>query len=317
MLGRTRLTGAAAGLVLAAGLPVGASAAPPLELRGAITVSGTSSFVREVVVRKTVRITAADIAVASKGGRYAGVVLRKDGRGYDGVTTTVAAMAPGFCTARGCARPAWSGTYAYKLFTGFATTPGGPADNAPLTPGRYRLYLVADGKPVTVTLKLPGAGRTAITSGAPAKVTVDLPKPSQYGPATAAGNPGHLYAAGATHRTTGPGAFHFMTSWKFVYGTPKSANQEGVCVFDGAPGAGPFGPYQYPCAGNQWLNFTPFGQVATGSKAGPMGAADQYAATLEYFGVYGDRDAHSIGGFINSPLPATSAHTTILWVDFR
>ncbi len=153
---------------------------------------------------------------------------------------------------------------------------------------------------------------------AAAAAGVDVPKPSSYGPATPAANTGHLYSAGATHRTRADSLFYYLTSWKYVYGPPKSANQQGVCTFDGGPVPSPLGPYQYLCGGDEPLNFYVFGQRATERKTGPSGLPDEYAVTTDAFGVQEvKRGALSIGGFINGPSPATGAHTTILWVDFR
>lgn len=308
-----RLAGGVAALLVGTTLPAGAAPAGPVELRGTVTLSGTTSFVREVVLRTPLRFTAQHRVVRTAGGRFSGFVLRRVG---DGVTTTVASIAPGYCAARGCARPAWSGTYVTDLFTGFPTNPGEPITYAPLAPGRYQLYLIADGKPVTVTLKFGGTGRTTLTGGAARPTAIDMPKPSQYGPETAAGNTGHLYAAGATHRAVASSTFFYMLSWKLIYGPPKTVNQEGVCVFEGPPVGGPSGAYQYPCAGNQVANFGPFGQWSTGTRTGPLNALEGYAAILEFFGVNEGQEEYSIGGFINGPSPATGAHTVILWADF-
>ena len=49
--------------------------------------------------------------------------------------------------------------------------------------------------------------------------------------------------------------WRYLTSWKYVYGPPKSVNQQGVCFLDGPPSARQTGAYQYPCGGSEVLNF--------------------------------------------------------------
>lgn len=307
--------GVVAAVLLGAALPANALSRPAaVEMRGTITLTGSASFVRELVLRKPFRMTPAHRTVKASGGRYGGFVIRK--HGGDGIlaTPTVASVVSGYCTTRACTRPAWVPSQPFDLFTG---TTGNPGETyAELPAGRYWVALIADGKPVTATLRFPGAGRTSLSSGARTAARIDVPKPSQYGPATPAANPGSLYSAGATHATRSPSLFYYLTSWKYVYGPPKSVNQQGVCVFDGAPPAGQTGAYQYPCGGSEALNFFAFGQRDTGRMTGPNKALGEYAVTTDAFGVNEVDGRLSIGGFINGASPATSAHTTILWVDF-
>lgn len=309
---RARFAGGVVAAVLL-GTTLPASASPQLRpaLRGTITMSGSTSFVRELVLTRPVRFDASHRVVRTNGGRYSGFVLRKVVRGD--AAPTVASVAPGYCVTRGCRRPAWSGTYVADLFTGFTLPVGQSPDHAPLTPGRYRLYLVADGAPVTVTLRFPGSGRTSFTGGTRVATPVDVPEAATWEPDAGAGSTGSLYSAGSTRRTRAPFTFHFMTSWKYVYGPPRAANQQGVCDYDGKPPEGHLGRYQYPCGGP--AGFFLFGQRPTGRTAGPGGAADEFAATTEYFGVTAVTAERSVGGYINGPSPATAAHTTVLWVD--
>jgi hypothetical protein len=309
---RTRLAGGVAALLLGATLPANASPVPLPVLRGTVTLTGATSYVREFVLRSPARFSYEHRTVRAAGGRYAGYVLRKVG---EGITPTAASIRPGFCTTRGCARPAWSGTYVMDLFTGSPLAQGANPDHVVLSPGRYRVYLVADGKPVTVTLRFPGTGRAAYTSGTRTTAPIAVPEPSSWDPATPAGNPGSLYSAGATHRTTAPLVFHYLTSWKYVYGPPKAAHAQGICTYDGAPAPATLGTYQYPCSGP--LGFMAYGQSPTGRKTGPANAFDEHAPTSQFFGLSEVSGELSIGGYINSPVPATSAHTTLLWVDLR
>lgn len=310
---KVRFAGIAVVTLFAATLPASALSAPsPLEMQGTITLSGSTGFVRELTLRKPFKITSAHRTVKASGGRYAGFVLRKHAEDILD-TPGVASIVSGYCTTRACARPAWASAHPLDLFSG-ATVPNEMSTT--LSPGRYWVALVADGKPVTVTLRFPGTGRTTVTSGVRRAPAIDVPKPSLYGPETPAGNTGQLYSAGTTHRSRSAGLFYYLTSWKNVYGPPRSANEQGVCVFEGEPVAGPLGPYQYPCGGSEVLNFYAFGQRETGRKTGPSGQFPEYAVTTDAFGVNEIDDALSIGGFINGASPATSAHTTILWVDF-
>ena len=234
-------------------------------------------------------------------------MLRK--YGSDVVTTpTAASIVAGFCTARACARPSWVPTRPLDLFSGSSSPTNENAMFTTLSPGRYWIALVADGKPVTVTLRFPGTGRTTLTSGTRKPPVIDMPGAST--------DNGQTYSAGTTHRTRSASLFYYLSSWKYVYGPPKSANQQGVCAFDGAPVAGPTGAYQYPCGGSDLANFFVFGQRETGRKTGPGSLLDEYVVTTDAYGMDEVDGALSIGGFINGASPATSAHTTILWVDF-
>lgn len=312
---RTRLAAVVAVALCCASAPAGASrAVTPLTLAGRVTVSGTSSFVRAVVVPKAATYLDADTTVSTSGGRYAGFLLRRNG---DGLTLTIAGIRPGHCLTRGCARPAWDGTYVTTFHGGYATPAGYPPDRAPVPAGRYRLYLVTDGKPVSATFRLHGlSGSVGIRSGRAFSPSIDVPEPTQYGPDAAAANGGHLYAAGASHTTDATSTFRYYIAWKILYGPPKSVNQIGFCGYQGDPPRGGTTPaFQYPCGGAAAV--FPSGQYGTGAKDGPLGVADQYVTRSSYFGIAEDIGHTSLGGYLNSPGPASAAHTTILWVDFR
>lgn len=310
MAPRTRLAAVVAAVLCCAAAPADASSTAPLTLGGTVTVSGRSGFVRDVVVPKAATFVDTDAVLRSGGGRYSGFILRKNGEGN---THTIAVIRPGNCLTRGCARPAWVGTWVTKFHAGYSRPPGSPPDQAPVPPGRYRLYLLTDGKPVTATFKLRGlTGRTSITSGRPYAPTIDVTKPSQYAPAET----GQLYSSGATHKTDASSTFRYYMAWKLLYGPPKSVNQTGICGYNGDPPASGTvqAPFQYPCGGA--ASVFPSGQHGTGAKTGPMGVADQYVTTSEYFGIAEDIGHTSLGGYLNSHVPASSAHSTILWVDF-
>jgi len=309
MTTRTRLAGGIAALLLCAGTPAGASSAPSatVALGATVTVTGTTSFVREVTLAKPVRLTHESWRVESTAGRFGGFALDPLNANEPG---TVFAFRSGFCAARGCTRPGWA-PYGASCLCGFK---GSDASEATIPAGRYRLYLVADGGRVSVTLSLPGLrGRTAITSGSPLRPVIDSPKPQQFDPpADAAGYGGNLYAAGSTHRFGERGGIYLVDVWKIVPGAPKSANPSAACIFEDA--AAP--SFQAPCSGASQHATGVYGQVPTGERTGPGSAVDLYAAGLmSSFGVLGE-GTWSVGGYINSAAPAREAHTQALWLDF-
>ena len=323
MMTTARLAAALATVLAVGVMPsAGASSRPPaVTLGGSVTLSGSGSYVREVVLPRPVTFQEQTWhetwRITAPRGRFAGYALRPKASEVEGVAF---ALTRGYCLTRACARPPWVSSYGNGCLCNLA----GPTPGVVTLPaGRYRLYLIADGAPVTVTLKFPGlTGKVSIRTGAPHRPVIDTPKPAVLDPPIAppAGMGGNRYSAGATHAARDDGlefgAMYFLVSWKiFGVSPPKSVNQSGGCMFDGPAVPGPLGLYQYPCDVGTLVDVRPGGQVQTGSKTGPGGALDQYATFTEMFGLIHDGPV-SLGAYINSHSPASEAHTQIFWLDF-
>lgn len=283
-------------------------------LGGSVTLTGSESYMRDVTIPHTVTIDRMQWLnswhITGTRGRFAGYVLRQAGHGVQGA---VFALSTGFCLARACAHPDW---VPYAGGCDCNTTTGTPT-NTVLPAGRYHLFLIADGAPVTVTFSLPGLkGRTAIHSGQPHPAqTIYTPAPSVADPAIAtAGMGANNYSAGASH-TTPHGGVYFLIAWKiFAVSPPKSISHFGACYFNGPVVPGPLGPYEYPC-NNSLLGTGPGGQVQTGPGPAPAGVLAQYGTDFEAFGSL-NPGPWSLGSYINSMSPATEAHTQVFWLDF-
>lgn len=310
-----RSAGAVLALVLLAAVaPANALSAPPgtVRLGGTVTLTGSTSFSRSVVIDKPVRIRLGDWKVTAPRGRFAGFVLRQDGP--EDVMPTVMDIQPGMCHTRACERAWWSVPAGCLC----AVEIPDPADSARgiLRPGRYRLYLIADGAPVTVHLPLPGLrGRTTLSAGAGVAARIDALRPAQLEPPIPSGGVGgNLYSAGGSRTVGSGGGMQVLVMWKYLVGAPKAANNGGVCFYPRTPKPAAGAPYQAPCDGGSWQRLTT-GQDEIGAKGGPNGTFDLYATSLKRFGLL-ERGPIGVGGHINSANPATAAYAQNLWLDF-
>jgi hypothetical protein len=300
-----RLAGGIAALVLALPVsPAGASSpTAPVKAGGSILLTGATSYVREIVISRTVTISGETSSkVEASRGRFAGFALRRATEDDPGVFFDIQ---EGGCDTKGCQRVPWAfgGTC---VCGGYRSATPPPAGTATLAPGRYRLYLIADGGPVTVHLTLHGLpGRTTIRSGRPHPVVIAAP-PGQGSPDGGS----LLYSAGGAHASGAWGGLHYLLLRKMLVSPPKSANHGGACLSDHPPSGGPLGPYQFPCEPG-----TVGGQVETDRTLGPLNLTKQYATQISFFGIHGEGD-WSLGGYLNSEFPATEAHAQLLWMDF-
>ncbi len=305
---RTRLAVGIAALLLCPTMPAGASSPKPVVLGATLTVTGVTSFVRDVTIPRAVHVTERDFTVTTEGGRFGGIVLDPLAEDQPG---SVIGIREGWCTSPGCTRPSW-GFAGGICFCGIRTPTPPPPGETTLPAGRYRLYLVADGARVTATVRLPGLkGRTAITSGARIRPVIDVPQPDQFDPpASAAGYGGNLYGAGSTHQFRGDqGGIYYSTLWKIVVGAPRSANPSAHCLFKDVEAPS----FAAPCRGAKENLPTVYGQVPTDQKTGP--GLDTYAAgVMSAFGVLPEGQ-WGLGGYIETAAPATEAHTVVFWLD--
>lgn len=105
--------------------------------------------------------------------------------------------------------------------------------------GNYRLYLIADGAPVKITLKLRGLrGHRVIRPAAPALIDVQAPRTRVL----TQGNRRSVYSAGSTYRT---GTRGFFVSAIYVLGRRFEGAVWGMCAYNGPapPEDTAFGPH--------------------------------------------------------------------------
>jgi hypothetical protein len=146
-------------------------------------------------------------------GRVAGVVVTRDPPDSDAPQVEYAAGRFAECSSPGCAA---------RRFVGFQF----PARRTPtLSPGDYRLYLLADGSPVRVVLRfrgLDGRARFAPSIDAYADLQTPLPRLSSIDPTT--------YSAGAEVRTFSSGVILAMMS---LEGERHRRYAKGICSYTG------------------------------------------------------------------------------------
>jgi hypothetical protein len=227
---------------------------------------------------------------------------------------------------RGCAPRYGLGDYQWSIVVANGEpSKAQDAFRGRLPAGRYHLFVIADGAPVSGTLRLGGLhGRTHVDSGSIYRTEIDQPAPSVYSPGADSASPGHLYSAGSTHRgaTTG---YVFFLHYKVFTGW-DGTNQAQVCGFEGPPKDNALGPYEYPCAtpkdafGAAWaasnIPWELHGGYAVDA-GGPAGLVPHYLLPEWAFGYYDvPRPVASMGGFINTGSPAAEVETLTLWLDF-
>lgn len=132
-----------------------------LPLAGVTRISGdetTASWVsipEKVRFKRDLSISAPDVRIDG-GGRVAGFVLAKAAEDLD--RDFAMAVRTGFCDTPGCAPEE-----TYEFVSSYSPSGESSHEWVVLTPGRYVLYLLADGAPVSVTLRLRGlSGRTHV-----------------------------------------------------------------------------------------------------------------------------------------------------------
>lgn len=180
-IGNHRILEKAAALLLAWGFvasyaleaPAVAAAGTEHRLAGVTRITGDSTSATWVTIPSEARLTwkygpNPDVSIRG-GGRIAGVVITQQpfedlNRPY------VMAARTSFCEKAGCTAPD-----PYQFVVAHSA-PGGDRNFVVLQPGRYLLYLLADGAPVDVTLRLHGlSGKTKIAPETPVPMDVGVP----------------------------------------------------------------------------------------------------------------------------------------------
>lgn len=212
------------GVALTAGFaPQTVSASPPPALAGVTVVSGsrTGSVFVSVPQAASVSIQPSAKSIAGNG-RAAGALLVAVDPGPK-KRTTYALTRIAFCAAAGCVTDKTRSAE-------FAFYDGDYDDEELRVPaGRYVLYVIADGAPVSVTMKFRGlAGSTRITPTGPADFGVGPPPV-----AITEGTTGAVYSAGKATDMSGPGSFSL--SALRIASDNWAAGPVTTCLYDRKP----------------------------------------------------------------------------------
>lgn len=278
-------------------------AASPAPLAGTTVVTGSRSGVVAVRLPRAVTLDIyANITINAPRGRMSALVLKKEGAWnapYAMVVNT------GYCATSGCA------TAFPRFGVGHIWTPGSTDGVSGVLPaGNYRLYLIADGGSVTVTLKLRGlTGSRRLTPRGPSRVSLVAPKPTMAEPAASPS----LFAGGGTHRSAA-GALNATIIWKEApaFGPPSTV---GMCNYNGVPPAGAVPAFQLPCAtGSGALPPNVASQFSSGPTTTPVGPG-RFLSSIST-GYLLPPGTFSIGGYHNTAGPVTAAYVHQLWLDF-
>lgn len=221
----------ALGAALAAsltGMAVPAPAAALPQLAGTVTISGsTTGYIPVAVIKDAVLpgglgAEGAAAAQVTGGGVFAGFALVQDG--LDG-TTVLAGHSK--ATADAARR---DGAFRANYFNagGFDT---------PVPAGKYRLYLITDGEPASVTLKFRGlTGTASLTPTTPTRAIFNSGPLAPLGPAQA----GAVYSAGHAVTMTTPFLNFYINELDTRVHTETVRR---TCFYLGRPtGPMPYGP---------------------------------------------------------------------------
>lgn len=183
------LTGALAALAV----PSAAGPAEPARLTGIVTISGSATGYVPVVVAKDAVLPgglgpeARNAQRVTGGGKFAGFALVQDG--LDGAVII-----------GGHSRASAADALERGEFTG-NFGPDQTGSDFAVPAGSYRLYLITDGQPTTVTLRFAGlAGESGLVPTVPTRAVVQTVPLASAGPAPA----GAVYSGGGEATVTTP-----------------------------------------------------------------------------------------------------------------
>ena len=237
------------------------------------TVTGSTTGAVVAALAKPAKLSADGVSVTG-GGRVIGIGLTPYPVAPDG--PIILSVQPGSAYGNG------------RYFTnpGFSTDSDG---NTVLPAGRYRVYLIADGKAVTGTLRFHGlTGRSQLTTTAIAGTAIrEVPlRPDAVAPNTVEGAVDHTMA-----RSGYAGMFT-----KAVTDDPSLAGV-GVCVWDGkAPAEAQTQP---GCPGTRSLP-----------------AVAYEGSSVSYLARY-DAGPRAMGGYVAAPQRIVSAREIAFWFEIR
>jgi hypothetical protein len=280
--------------------PARAAAIPVVA--GTTVLSGSRTASMLVRIPKPVHVSMSDVRITGRGRVY-GVLVEDYPKG---TVASLSLVGFGMCGSPGCA------PLVKDDRSGCVCTSDGSSvtlDEGTFPAGTYRVFLLADGAPVTATITWQGLRGTArLAPRTPVRATLLAPPPSQEVPA---GSPA-VYAAGATY-TAGPrGAYAVYATWK-----REVASQEpglvSQCLYQGPPPAGPTPPYQQPCSGGSRNAPFAVGNTST-DEAGPAGVGSGYVSSFTGISGFGP-GTWSLGFSHTTAGPVLDAHTQELWIE--
>jgi hypothetical protein len=272
------------------GLPPAAAKAPRI-LSGAVTVTATRSYTTLVTVAHAAKVDIQSIHLIGQGREF-GFALRKVGRGTN--QPVFFGLTSGHCTSVGCSSSGYFGVDGLV---------GGTGSEPILAAGVYRLYVVADGRPVTVQFRLSPSGRSTVTSGTAWAPTIAQPAPTDSGPQLT------MYASGLAVNVGPNGGLQHLVSWKRLT-VPRSANTVGLCLVHGTA-TWAVKPYQVPCT-TEDINV---GSVSGQSQDDRDSSGATYLSDFESGGLL-SAGRSEIGAFNDGETPAAEAHTQVTFWSF-
>ena len=285
--------------------PPSAAVSTQLVLAGSLVVTASHSASMTVWLPRATPIDVyEDITVDAPRGRATALFLKRDGA-WD--APVVAVYHPGLCATSGCA------SEFPRSKIGFLWTPGSTDGVSGVLPGgRYTLYVVTDGAPMSVTIRLRGlSGRRTVAPGRSIRAEVAASAPSVAQPPASP-----VAFAGGSVRRFGPrGGANLTLIWKETP-TWVSKSATGICVYDHAPASTDTSPaYQFPCP-NARGGVPPSvsGAVAAGPALTPVGPGRFVSGTSAAFLV--PPGEFGLGGYNNTTGPVTGAYIHQLWVHF-
>ncbi|HEV2813365.1 MAG TPA: hypothetical protein VGW10_08945 [Solirubrobacteraceae bacterium] len=250
MLGSAR-TWAAAALVATWAMAPAAAAQEPVTAAGTTVIEGSQPSMTRIVLPKDVTLRTGEANgrwhgqafLATGDGRHLGFVLRPAGAPSDDLRAVAGHLVNG-CFTAGCAP-----LVADQWIT--VSGLGEPPDGTYTLPaGTYDLYLLTDGKPARIELKLGGLDGTTTVSPSKA-VSATTVSPASTTPPGAGAGP-VAYGGGAGLPIGEPGGYLFSATQ--LVGQGPGSGSIGVCIYlDGPPADGNYhtcrgadSPYNFP-----------------------------------------------------------------------
>lgn len=295
-LGRRSAETIVASLACAMALAVPAVAKPArvASLAGTTVVKGQAPAMTQVTLRSAARIFPHRALEASGGGRFFGFVLRPAGAPASDTRAIVGGQIS-FCKTAGCVP---DGPFVTVKGFGFEEAFTGGQSFA-LPAGTYDLYLMTDGAPVQLTIRLDGLdGTTEVEPETPITMKVDSPAPSATVDSGIGAGPS-LFSAGSANPVGGAGGLTFQAVT--LTGMGPGDSEAGLCWYENGPP--PDGNY-HGCLGATW-----------GQEIGTLHSGEVHR-TLYGIALVAPRN-WGLGGFVEAAIPIADPHFFSVALTYR
>ncbi|HYO61437.1 MAG TPA: hypothetical protein VEU29_06030 [Actinomycetota bacterium] len=197
------------------------------QLKGRNVISGSATRVSEVVLPADVTMPVRDLGATVEvtgGGRAAGFALIAK-RPVSGVRRFYSYFRAGFCGAQACVATK-DQSASFLFYEGDTRTDD---DTMELPAGDYLLYVIADGAPVTVRLRLPGlTGRSRLRPAGQADFEVTEPTVTTHET-----NSSTVYSNGDSFAMSGRQSFSFNALR--IRAAAWAVGEIGHCIYDQEP----------------------------------------------------------------------------------